>query len=355
VPLIVRIPQRLRTAAQGRPGTTYDELVSMIDLGPTVLRLAGVDVPPHMHGRPLLGADPPPPRQFVYASRDRIDERYDMVRMVRDRRYRYVRNYMPWYTWLRKIGYAERNAIRQEMRRLLAEGELRPESAQWLAPTRPPEELYDLQADPYEINNLAQDPALRPQLTRLRKECDRWMLQTRDAQLLAEPFLEDADQQLGARRAAVTGPDGETRVKKLLVAARTASADPDPAKLVGLMQDKDPAVRWWAAMGFASLLWEDLDAPHRQALRDRLQDESAAVRVAAAWALGRTSDSDEMLPVLTAGLQDENPWTRLWAIQTLDEIGDRARPARSAIGRARKDKNNYVQRIAQVLEQKFQD
>ncbi len=76
-------------------------MISMIDLGPTMLNLAGLPVPDYMHGQPFLGPDLPESRRYVHASRDRIDERYDMVRMVRDDRYRYMRTYMPWYPALR--------------------------------------------------------------------------------------------------------------------------------------------------------------------------------------------------------------------------------------------------------------
>ncbi len=143
VPMLARIPEKFRTGDYGKPGSVDQRLVSMIDLGPTMLHLAGLQVPGHMHGQPFLGENQPAPRKYVHAARDRIDERYDMVRMVRDDRYRYMRTYMPWYPTLRLINYAENNAIRQEMRRLFAEGTLQPEAAQFLAPTRPYEQLYD--------------------------------------------------------------------------------------------------------------------------------------------------------------------------------------------------------------------
>ena len=158
VPMIVRIPEKISQGDYGKPGTVDKRLVSMIDLGPTVLNLAGLEVPGHMHGQPFLGEEPTATAKYVHAARDRIDERYDMVRMVRDDRYRYMRTYMPWYPTLRLINYAENNAIRQEMRRLYAEGTLKPEAAQFLAPTRPYEQLYDTQADPDEVHNLVADP-----------------------------------------------------------------------------------------------------------------------------------------------------------------------------------------------------
>ena len=354
VPMIVRIPEKLRTADQGTPGTTFDKLVSMIDLGPTVLNLLGIDAPNHMHGQPFLGTDLPEPRSYVYAARDRIDERYDMVRMVRGERYRYVRNFMPWYTWLRVIGYAEKNAIRQEMRRLLAEGTLKQESAQWLAPTRPAEELYYLLDDPYEINNVVNDPEHAKVLARLREECDRWMLDTRDAQLLAEPFLQDADDEQGTRRAAVEGPNGRQRVENLLAAAKAATDNPDPAALKRLAGDDDPAVRWWAVMGLGGI-GSTADESVAKALSKKLEDDSGAVRVAAAWSLNRLGKTDNLVPALIDGLKDPNDWTRLWAVQTLDEMGDLAKPAVPAVREALKNKGNggYVGRIASVVLEKF--
>ena len=99
VPVIVRIPKRYRVGDQGKPGTVDGQLVSFVDLAPTVLNLAGVEIPPHMQGRPFLGRDLPPEREYVYSIRDRMDERYDMIRSVRGKQFRYIRNYRPWKTY----------------------------------------------------------------------------------------------------------------------------------------------------------------------------------------------------------------------------------------------------------------
>ena len=93
IPLIVRIPEAFRVGGQGEPGAVTDRLVSSIDFGPTVLNLAGAGLPDHMQGQPFLGTDLGAEREFVYGARDRMDERYDIIRMVRGKRYRYIRNY----------------------------------------------------------------------------------------------------------------------------------------------------------------------------------------------------------------------------------------------------------------------
>jgi uncharacterized sulfatase len=348
VPMIVRIPEKFRGGEYGRPGTTDDRLISMIDLAPTVLRLAGVEPPSHFQGQPFMSDAQPAARRYVHAARDRVDERYDMVRMVRDDRYLYLRTYMPWYPALPVLDYAEKNEIRQEMRRLLAEGALPPVAAQYFATPRPYEQLFDTQADPDEVNNLAEDPMHSAALTRLRAECDRWMLESGDAHLLAEPFLEEADEQLGNRRAAVIGPEGKLRLRRVMDVAEAVSRGPaEAAVLTRCLADTDPAVRWWAAMGLGN------DASLARAAEKQLQsvlsDKSPAVRVAAARALDRASQTREALPALTAAVNDKNASTALWAITVLDEMDERARPALAVIQAAADNHaNEYVARVAKA-------
>ncbi|AZN39366.1 sulfatase-like hydrolase/transferase [Paenibacillus albus] len=176
VPLIIRWPGRIE------PGTTNEQLVSMIDLGPTVLQLAEVPVPMHMQGQPFLkaNAEVMPERKYVYAARDRHDEGYDMVRAVRDRQYKYIRNFYiekPYFEW---VPYGHYHGIMQEMWRLYALGELNPLQKALITGGRPPEELYDCVNDPHEIHNLAGDSNYSEVLTRLSGELDRWRTRVGD-------------------------------------------------------------------------------------------------------------------------------------------------------------------------------
>jgi uncharacterized sulfatase len=347
-PMIVRVPEKFRSGEFGQPGTTDDRLISMIDLAPTVLRLAAVEAPAHFQGQPFIGDSQPAARQYVHGARDRIDERYDMVRMVRDDRYLYLRTYMPWYPALPVLDYAEKNEIRQEMRRLLAEGTLTPVAAQYFATPRPHEQLFDTQADPDEVNNLAGDETHADVLVRLRAECDRWMLETGDAHLLAEPLLDDADVRFGNRRAAVRRSEGETRLRRLMdVAGAVASGTAEADTLADYLADADPAVRWWAAMGLGNDTARARGA--ESALRGALSDKSMVVRVAVARALDRAGDPDAALPILTSALSDTNPATALWATSVLDEMDERARPALPAIrAAANNPANEYVMRVSKA-------
>jgi arylsulfatase A-like enzyme len=167
VPLIVRWPGVLE------PGGTSDQLVSLIDLAPTVLSLAGVPVPRHLQGQPFLGPEARP-REYVYATRDRYDEAYDMVRAVRDRRFKYIRHYYPQQPYMQWIKFSHQHPAFQELWRLELEGRLEGAQRLLLQRSRPPEELYDCEQDPHETRNLAGDPAYREHLERLRAELEAW-------------------------------------------------------------------------------------------------------------------------------------------------------------------------------------
>ncbi len=168
VPCLVRWPGVID------PGTTDMRMVSMIDLGPTVLSLCGVDIPWHMQGQPFIGPDARE-REYCCHSRDRFDTAYDMCRGVRDRRYRYIRNYRPDLPRLGWVPYRNNHPIQHEIWQRYIAGTLEGPQ-QWFAQTtRPVEELYDCEADPHQVNNLADDPAYADQLERLRDALDEWL------------------------------------------------------------------------------------------------------------------------------------------------------------------------------------
>jgi hypothetical protein len=167
VPLIVRWPGKVEA------GQVSDRLVSLIDLGPTVLSLAGVSVPRHLQGEPFLG-ERAKARDYVFATRDRYDESYDMVRAVRDKRFKYIRNFYPEKPYLQWIKYSHQHPMFQELWRLHLSGHLEGDAKILMQNRRPAEELYDCDNDPYEIRNLADDPAYRDELERLSGVLDDW-------------------------------------------------------------------------------------------------------------------------------------------------------------------------------------
>ena len=133
-----------------------------------MLALAGVAIPTHLQGRVLVGPSAGPEPEFIFAARDRMDIEYDMMRSARDQRFLYIRNFQPELPYAGHIIYRNQSDIMQEWLRLQAERKLTGPAALWMRTHRPAEELYDTTADPYQIENLADNPAHRTTLERMR-------------------------------------------------------------------------------------------------------------------------------------------------------------------------------------------
>jgi uncharacterized sulfatase len=334
VPLVIRFPKKYERLAPGKPGAAIDRLVSFVDFAPTVLSLAGVAIPDYMQGVAFLGPRAGKPRQYVFAIRDRVDEVYECSRTVRDERYQYIRNYFPHRPRMQFSTFSEITPIRQEIRRLAAEGKLEGDAAWLMSPTTPPEELYDTQTDPHEMRNLVGSPAHREVLDRLRAVLHDWMIDTRDTGLLAEVEM--------CRRAKGRSPydmargQGEYEIERILDAAEQVGKGPESCpSLVRLLADKDAGVRYWAATGLTAL---GPDAkPAEAALETALADESPNVRLAAAEALCRIGGEKRGLPVLVEALEDPDERLRLQAAITLAALGENARGAKEALRKAHAD------------------
>jgi len=179
IPLLVRIPEKFRPAGV-KPGMICEDLVSAIDITASTLKLAGIEPPAHMEGRPFawLGGKR---REFIIAARDRCDETVDRIRCVRTRRFKYIRNFFPDRPYTQQNVYKDVNyPTLAVMRQLKEAGKLAGAAAAFLADRRPPEELYDLAADPHETRNLAGDAAHRRRLDELRATLERWIGETGD-------------------------------------------------------------------------------------------------------------------------------------------------------------------------------
>lgn len=184
IPLIIRWPEALPAPREFQRGAVSDELVMSIDLTATTLDWAGAPHPPKMQGQVFWGERAAPDREYVFGGRDRGDETVDRIRTVRDKQYRYLRNYYPERPFTQVNRYKLRQyPVLRLMHQLHDTGELatlNPHAARLMAPTRPPEELYDLDADPHELHNLADDPAHQATLARLRGVLDEWIETTDD-------------------------------------------------------------------------------------------------------------------------------------------------------------------------------
>ena len=166
-------------------GTVRDDPVEHIDIAALSLAAAGITIPESMQARDILAADYVP-RQAVFAARDRCDETVDHIRSVRSRDFKYIRNFLPQRPYLQPCAYKDAKAILIALREYHTAGKLNDIQQSLFRQTRPREELYDVNRDPFEIHNLAADPAYAEQLTDMRVRLDHWMDETDDKGRVAE-------------------------------------------------------------------------------------------------------------------------------------------------------------------------
>lgn len=180
IPLIVRIPEKYRPAGF-TPGSTDDQLVSHIDITATSLALAGIERPANFDAQVFIGADAAPPREIQFCARDRADETQDRIRAARTADWKYIRNYHPERPYTQPNHYKDTSyPPLQVLKQWKAEGKLNEAQEPFMADSRPPEELYDLNADPFELANLAADPAHAAKLAEMQAALDAWIEETGD-------------------------------------------------------------------------------------------------------------------------------------------------------------------------------
>ena len=183
VPLLIRYPDGYSA------GEIDDRLVSLMDLGPTVMSLLGIKPPQHLDGRAFAGKYEQAPRKLIFGSADRFDESTDMQRSVLDGRYVYVKNFMPELPLIYRNKYREQIPMNAKLIALNQEKKLKGNASYIFMDTKPLEEFYDLQNDPYEVNNLANDPNYATKIKGYRKALKDWQIEIEDKGFVPEHDL----------------------------------------------------------------------------------------------------------------------------------------------------------------------
>jgi len=330
VPLTIRFPAKYDALAPANPGGKVSRLVGFVDFAPTVLSLAGIEPPKHFQGQAFLGDAAGFPPQFVYAYRDRMDERYEFIRSVRDGRFKYIRNYFPHRAWFREQTrlYPATNPLLATWHRLAYGDELSGPAAVYMAERKPREQVFDLREDPDELHNLADDPDYAGVLAKLRRALRKWQFEIRDT-----GFLPEEEMWLrfdGKAYDAVRDPK-KYPMERIVETADWVGAGPErTAMQIERLGDSDPTVRFWAATGLIALP----AAEAQPALRTALEDGSVAVRTAAAEALCLLDECGAALAELVETLDHPQEYAALRAANALDHLDERARPALPAMRQA---------------------
>jgi len=331
VPLVVYLPKQFEHLANGdyQPGGKSNRLVSFVDFAPTVLSLAGIQPAEWMQGHAFLGKFQAKPQPYVYGFRGRMDERTDMVRSATDGRYVYVRNYMPHKIYGQHLDYMFQTPTTRVWKQMHDEGRLT--AAQDLFwNTKQPEELYDLQADPDEVANLAGSAAHREINARLRNAQQTLARQIRDVGFLPEGEIHA--RATGSSPYDIGHDEAKYPFERVSATAELASmlAPEAVGELKQRMRDEDSAVRWWATQGIL-MRGAAVASAAKTELLAALDDSSPYVRIVAAESLGRygsESDLKRVLAVLAPlGSPESNGvFVSMAMLNSLDELGEKALP-----------------------------
>ena len=329
VPLIVHVPEKFRrlVSFDYAPGDMSERLVSFVDLAPTMLSLVGIRPPEYLQGHAFMGLYEAPPQPYAFGFRDRMDERYDMVRTVRDARFIYIRNYLPHRIYGQHVSYMFVTPTTAIWKSLYDQGLLEPPQT-FFWETKPPEELHDLLTDPDEVENLAGSPEHQNELRRLRRAQQSHARRIRDLGFLPESEIHERSAAAGA---GLVPYETEYPMLRVMEVAELAAAFDDEAvaPLELALEDPDSAVRFWAVQGLLARV--ELDG-----LSGRLADTSPSVRAIAAEAWGRFGNDAQRKRALAvlidlASLARYDIYVVMLALNALDGMDRRALSAEDSI------------------------
>ena len=342
VPLIVRIPGQLA-------GKVDHQLVSSIDFGPTVLNLAGIKVHDNLQGRAFLGKNLSAPRKYVFGARDRMDERYDIIRAVFDGRFRYIRNFEPLKPYYQYMNTPEKGATMREIRRAENESSLTVAGKLFSSSEKPVEELYDIKVDPHEINNLASDSKYLSKIKLMRNVMSNWQSTIGDIGLIPEAEIEIQEKQSGSRFEIMNGKESDSNHIQQLVSVATKASEGISAldDLIRASNSNDPVIRYWAMTGIGNI-GKNAGEVAKKISIDAMKDDSPSVRIAAARAVAKFGEIDSALGLLKNELKSPHQWGRLATAIVIDEMGEDARPLVDDLKKVLKIRqpNKYIIRVA---------
>ena len=342
VPLIVRIPGQLA-------GKVDHQLISSIDFGPTVLNLAGIKVHDKLQGRAFLGKNLSAPRKYVFGARDRMDERYDIIRAVFDGRFRYIRNFEPLKPYYQYMNTPEKGATMKEIRRAEKESSLTAAGKLFSSIKKPVEELYDVKTDPHEINNLASDSKYLSKIKLMRNVMSNWQSTIGDIGLIPEAEIEIQEKQSGSRFEIMNSKESDSNHIQQLVNVATKASEGISAldDLISASTSNDPVIRYWAITGIGNI-GKNAGEVAKKISIDAIKDDSPSVRIAAARAVAKFGEIDSALELLKNELKSPHQWGRLATAIVIDEMGEDARPLVDDLKKVLKIRqpNKYIIRVA---------
>jgi arylsulfatase A-like enzyme len=324
IPLIVRFPEKYQHLAPAKPGAISDRLVNSIDLAPTLLSLAGIDIPSYYQGQSFAGKKKQASPQYIYGFRNRMDETYDNSRTVRDGQYRYIRHYMPNRIYGQYIYYMWKSNSLQSWQKACERGLCnKAQSKFWH--TKPSEELYDIREDPDNVGNLADNPDYENVLKRMRKANAAWIRRIHDSGFMPESMMMRRAKKAHTTIYQYVRSTAYPQEKVISMGEMASTGKPENLKnLMAGFSANDAAVRYWAAYG-CSILGKKA-VPAKQKLASLLDDPAPEVAIAASEALYHLGATSPGLKRLKKSLHSKDDKVRLLALNVIRTFGADAMP-----------------------------
>jgi N-sulfoglucosamine sulfohydrolase len=320
IPFIIRIPEKYKHLYPAeKPGQKVDRLINFVDLVPTLLSIAEVPIPSYIQGKAFLGKQKTVDPEYTFMSRQSMDERFDLVRAVRDKQYRCIRNYMPFRITMQHVNYLFNAPSAQSWEDAFRQGKTNEVQSRFFQ-EKPVEELYDTENDPWEVNNLADNPQYADVLKRMRKALTDWMREVKDVGLIPETEYAAAAENTPLydymRSSACP-------FEKMLEASEKATLG-GPAEVntfIGYLQDSNSAIRYWGATGL--LILKGAAKPAIEALKKAANDESGSVAALSAEALYGLGEKDSAIKAYINILKNNTVYDamdRNFALNSLDAL-----------------------------------
>ena len=337
VPFIVKFPDGHAS------GTSRQDMVMQIDLLPTSLAFAGIPIPENIQGKDIF-ADDYNEREYTFASRDRCDETTEIIRSVHTQKYHYVRNFLSYRPHAQRNQYKDGKKISRHMLELYETGKLNELQSRFYQPTRPPEELYDLENDPFEINNLATDPNYQEKLKEMRNALYSWMKETNDPGLIPEPILEDLGKKYGNKFKAMKQPE-LSDISQRLIEVIEAGENENISLLEEKLESECPSERYWAATWLGVNKVKSVQSK----VENLTRDENATVRVAANLALYKINPDYNPIPALAEEVSNDNLVFGMYAINAIEQTGIRNDEVKVIAEKAANSDYEFTQRFGKYL------
>lgn len=349
VPLVVRVPEKFQKLSPFKAGQRVTEPVSFVDFSATLLSLAGIDTPAQMQGRAFLGEKRKEPAademEFLYA--DRFDEIYGMRRGLTDGKWKYIRNFQPHLPLAPYSLYQFGQPGWMAYQKAWKEDEFCGYHKSLWEPPSGSEQLYDLTADPWEMKNLASDPAHSGKLAAMREKLKATMIQTHDTGLIPEPMFAKLAGDRTIADHVQSGTFDMARVTDLAFTA-TEMKEANLAKLREAAKSSEPVERYWASIGLM-LLTRNSTGLKPEAFTSLLEDPEPVIRTTAAEALWNLDQKEVATKSLLKDVSDKieptallhllNTLRRLELLQELPEGWEKGKSMKGA-------DFDYIQRFA---------